>query len=91
MQSMEHLRDEREFDCRRYVRPGDLVMIKTNTSSLGKEVDVAEGIVASVYAAHIQVWVNGVIEGVNRWNIRKINGRPVGNSIGYFSGMAVRA
>lgn len=80
-----------EFDCRRYIVPGDYV----DYGSM-KACDEAQQIdrrvspvpchteVKAVYAAFVVVRLKKVTECVNRWDIQKINGTPVGNAVGYF-------
>lgn len=71
------------FDCRRYVRPGDRIQIKSMWSCDGTD-DVsrrnsimARGIVTAVYERFVKVRLKRVEECVNRNDIFSVNGMRV--------------
>lgn len=78
------------FDCRRYIRPGDRVAYRSiwcDTAKGDADATPVPGIVIAVYPKFVMVITpGGLIEGVNRWNIRQLNGRKVPES-GYFYGL----
>ena len=87
-----HLKGESEFDCRRYILPGDLVLVGTNKAADARsDPQTHEGIVIAAYPAFILVKLEEIVDSVNRWNIIKVNGRSVGNSSGWFGGLVARA
>ncbi len=87
--------DEKYFDCRRYIRPGDRVVIDSVWCCDRVVIDSAHrhqmpscGMVVAVYRKFIRVKLKKVTECVNRWDILELNGRDVMN--GCFAGHKVR-
>ena len=86
-----HPRDEKEFDCRRYIRPGDLLQVHTmKTGATGLYEVPQEAVVLQAFEKFVLVRYRFVTETVGRWNISKINGHPVGNHSGWFGGLKAR-
>ena len=86
------VRPESEFDCRKYVLPGDTVLVNTLKSADCRcDAVPMEAQCLETYKTHIVVRLNCIRESVRRWNIIKINGIPLGNCSGWFGSMAARA
>ena len=82
------------FDCRRFIRPGDTIQYESiKCCDRPEDVDrhsstiPYEGYVLGVYEKFVIVKLKRITECVNRWDIRRINGKTVGNETGYFAGM----
>lgn len=79
------LNNKRMFDCREWIKPGDVIefdsmMCSEFGKSTGKCQSVkARGRVTKVYEQFIRVSLRYVEETVNRWDISKVNGHPVAN------------
>ena len=85
------------FDCRHYILPGDKILYESikacdSPSQVDRYTTIKyEAIVSEVFEKFVYVKLKKVKECVNRWDIIKINDRPVGNVSGYFGGMSARA
>lgn len=83
------------YDCRRYIKPGDHVIVDSmwccdqSMDSQRHDAIPHAGTVVAVYEKFIRVKLRRVTECVNRWDILELNGRDVMN--GRFSGHEVRA
>ncbi len=86
-------RDEMErryFDCRRYIKPGDIIEYGSvwgcegiETVGWRRDQLMWRGRVVKVYEKFIFVKLKNVTEGLNRWNIHTLNGRRVKNDCFY--------
>ena len=76
------------FDCRKHIRPGDVIRCHsmkacdTYDQVLRSGTIQTDALVLGVYESFVMVKLKRVTECINRWDIIKINGRPVGNKIG---------
>lgn len=86
--------DEKYFDCRRYIHPGDRVMIDSmwccdsTEDGAHRHQIPSYGTVVAVYRKFIRVKLKKVTECVNRWDVLELRGRNVMN--GCFAGHEVR-
>lgn len=86
--------DEKYFDCRRYVRPGDHVMVDSSwcceAANNGRRVlgTPWAATVVEVYEKFIRVKLKKTIETINRWDILELRGCDLMN--GCFYGFEVR-
>lgn len=79
------------FDCREYIKPGDLIQFDsmfacpTADNVARHESIVSCGTVVAVYESFVIVKLRKIVEGVNRWNIRTVNNRKVSGKGGCFA------
>lgn len=79
----------RYYDCRRYIAPGDRIRYfsEWKDAKFDKFRDPAVGLVVSVYRKFVLVLTpNGLVEGVNRWDIFSVGGMRV-SDVGSFYGL----
>lgn len=78
------------FDCRNYIYIGDEIeYMSLKGCDDVNQVDRTKAIpyrgsVIAVYENFVVVQCKEIKECANRWHIRKVNGRPLGNEAGYF-------
>lgn len=91
---MKDLRNWWLFDCRRYVRPGDVITFTSSwhcnetQDATGVLLTPCKAIVSAVYERYVMVRLKRMTECVNRWDIQAVNGLRIHG--GCFAGLAVR-
>ena len=79
----------RYYDCRRYIAPGDRIKYfsEWKDAKFDKYRVPVVGLVVSVYRKFVMVLTpNGLVEGVNRWDIFSVGGMRV-SDVGSFYGL----
>ena len=89
------LRNHWLFDCRRYIRPGDVLTFESvwhcneTQDATGVLATPCKAIVEVVHERFVTVRLKRLAECVNRWDISAVNGLKMHG--GCFAGMRVKA
>lgn len=78
------LNNQHEFDCRRYIKPGDVIKFDSMwgcelLTSSKHGMTVSSGRAVKMCERFVFVKLRNVTECVNRWAIRSINGKKINN------------
>lgn len=89
------LRNQWLFDCRRYIKPGDVITFPSawhcneTQDATGVLLTPCKAIVEAVHERFVMVRLGHLTECVNRWDINAVNGLKM--RAGCFAGMRVKA